>query len=836
MHVSQQAWFSKIIHPSRYLGDEINSIQKDPSAVDVSIALAFPDVYEIGMSHLGLKILYHILNLQDWLLAERIFAPWVDLGSVLKKKSIPLASLESGRPLSEFDIIGFSLQHELCYTNILYMLDLGNVPLLAKEREFMHPLVIAGGPACFNPEPVAALFDGIVIGDGEEGALSICQIVREWKLDGRNSRPELLKELAKINGIYIPSFFKVHYHTKGNIHHIESLKEGYESVEKAIVSDLNCYPFPSKQIVPFTELVHDRFTIEIARGCSRGCRFCQAGMIYRPVRERDPLEIVRIAERGLHETGFEDLSLLSLSSGDYSCILPLLKALMRKVAERHVAISFSSLRIDTAISLLMKEIKKVRKTSFTVAPEAGSQKLRDIINKGLTDDQILHSAKDIYEGGWNLIKLYFMIGLPSEEDSDLISIVELSKKISRLGPQGRKGHVLNVSISPFVPKSHTPFEWFPQLELEEGKRRINFIRERLQSRRVKVKWNNPEASWLEGIFSRGDRRLTKALLEAWQQGASFDSWSEHLNIDIWKKAFKKCNLDPNFYLLREREHDEILPWNHINSGISKEFLLSEWQKAMEGKKTPDCRQYCSDCGVCSDSNISPVLFDTWRPLEEKERLKPKQPNEGGKRYRLCFTKLEKTQYLSHLELIKVFIRAFRRAGMDLVYSSGYHPMPKVSFAVALPVGTESLNEIVDVQVRNIQNTSLTIKKLNKELPSGIRVLSMEEIGIKESPPRIKESYFHIQMNGYFNKEAVDRFLMLKSCLAVKKRRNGETTVDIRSQVKALHVLSNGELELIVRHGKGSELKPTEIVKKVFMLPDSQIQGIRVLKTKSLIIP
>ncbi|MBW2332774.1 MAG: DUF2344 domain-containing protein, partial [Deltaproteobacteria bacterium] len=446
---------------------------------------------------------------------------------------------------------------------------------------------------------------------------------------------------------------------------------------------------------------------------------------------------------------------------------------------------------------------------------------RDVINKGLTEDQILHSAKEIYEGGWNLIKLYFMIGLPSEEDSDLVSIIELSKKISRLGPQGRKGNVLNVSISPFVPKAHTPFAWLPQLELEEGKRRINFIRERLQSRRVKVKWNNPEASWLEGIFSRGDRRLTRVLLEAWQieawqNGAHFDSWSEHLNIDIWKEALKRCNLDPDFYILREREHDEVLPWEHIHSGISKEFLLSEWQKAMDGKTTPDCRQYCSNCGVCSDNDISPVLFDTWHPLEEKKGLKPKQPNEQGKTYRLCFTKLEKTKYLSQLELIKVFIRAFRRAGMDIVYSSGYHPMPKLS----------------DVQAKNIQNTSLTIRKINKELPSGIRVLSMEEIGIKETPPRIKESYFYIQMNGYFNKEAVDRFL---TCLAVKKRRNSEITVDIRSQVKALNVLSNSELELIVRYGKGPELKPAEIIKNVFTLHDSQIEGMRILKTKSIII-
>jgi len=832
MHISQQAWFSKIIHPSRYLGEEINSIQKESSAVEVSFALAFPDVYEIGMSHLGLKILYHILNSENWLLAERIFAPWVDLESEFKKRNIHLASLESGRPLSEFDIIGFSLQYELCYTNILTMLDLAGIPFLAKERGSMDPLVIAGGPVCFNPEPVATIFDVIVIGDGEEAALSICQTVRKWKLDRQKSRPELLKELSKVRGIYIPSFFKVHYNTKGKIHHLEPLTEGYTGVEKAIVSDLNCYPFPSKQIVPFTELVHDRFTIEIARGCSRGCRFCQAGMIYRPVRERDPFEIVRIAERGLNETGFEDLSLLSLSSGDYSCVVPLLRELMVRVADRHVAISFSSLRVDKVISLLLEEIKKVRKTSFTVAPEAGSQRLRDVINKGLTDDQILDATKGIYEGGWNLIKLYFMIGLPYEEDSDLISIVELSKRISRLGPQARKGHVLNVSISSFVPKAHTPFEWLPQLELEESKRRINLVRERLQSHRVKVKWNKPEASWLEGIFSRGDRRLTKVLVEAWQQGARFDSWSEYFNMDIWKEAFKKHRVDPDFYLLRERDHDEILPWEHINSGISKEFLLREWQKAIMREKTPDCREYCSDCGVCNESKISPVLFDTWHPLKEKVSLKSKQSNEQVKRYRLYFSKLEKAQYLSHLELIRLFIRAFRRAGIDLVYSGGYHPMPKVSFAVALPVGVKSLGEIIDVQVKNIQNTSLIIKQLNKELPPGIRVLFMEEIAIKEPPPRIKESYFHIQVNGTFNKDVVDRFLRLKTCLAVKKHKNDEKTVDIRSQVKALNLLSNGQLELVLRHGTGPGLKPAEIIKEIFNLPDSQIEGIRILKTKS----
>ncbi len=834
MHIYQQPWFSRIIHPSRYLGEEINSIYKDPSSVEICIALAFPDVYEIGMSHLGLKILYHILNSQDWLAAERVFAPWVDLGSELKKRNIPLTSLESGRSLSEFDVVGISVQHELCYTNILSMLGSAAIPLLSEQRGPMDPLIIAGGPACFNPEPVAKIFDAIVIGDGEKIALSICRAVREWKQDGKRSRFELLKELSKLRGIYIPSFFKVHYDKKGIIQSLEPLIDGYECIEKAIVPDLNRYPFPSNQIVPFTELVHDRFTIEIARGCSRGCRFCQAGMIYRPVRERDPLEILRVAEAGLNETGFEDLSLLSLSSGDYTCVLPLLRELMERFADRHVAVSFSSLRIDGMISLLMEEIKKVRKTSFTIAPEAGSQRLRDVINKGLTDDQILNTARQIYEGGWNLIKLYFMVGLPFELDMDLMSIVELSKKISKLAPKGRRGHVLNVSIASFVPKAHTPFAWIPQLELEESKRRINLIRKKLRDHKIRVKWNNPEASWLEGIFSRGDRRLTDVLVDAWQHGALFDSWSEHLNLDIWNKAFKRCRIDPDFYLLRERGHDEILPWGHIHSGVSKEFLLMEWKKAMEGEKTPDSKENCLSCGVCNEPNISPVLFDSRQPLKQKVAPTPKRAKDGIKRYRLEFTKLTKAQYLSHLELARLFIRAFRRAGVDLVYSGGFHPMPKVSFAIALPVGTESLAEILDIQVKDIQNTSQAIVRLNTELPSGIRVLSMQEVPTNAPPPRIKESYFHIKINGSFNKGNLDRFLRLNAYPVIRKRRNGDRTVDIRSQVKELNLLSKEEMELVLRHGIGPGMKPAGIIKEVFDLTDNQIEGMTILKTKCIL--
>jgi len=833
MHISQHTWFSRIKHPSRYLGGETHAIIKAPEDVEVSIALAFPDVYEIGMSHVGLKILYHILNSLNWLAAERVFAPWADLEQELRRRALPLSSLESRRPLSQFDLIGFSLQHELCYTNILTMLDLAGIPFLSEQRGSNEPLIIAGGPACFNPEPVATLFDAIVVGDGEEVAVHICKAVREWKQAGGKGKLELLEELATIRGVYIPSFFSVRYNTQGIVERIEGLRPGYRRVEKAVIPDLNSYPFPSRQIVPIAEPVHDRFTIEIARGCSRGCRFCQAGMIYRPVRERNPQEIVRIAEHGLQQTGFEDLSLLSLSSGDYSCVVPLVSELMERVANDRVAVSFSSLRADGIMSPLMEEIKRVRKTSFTIAPEAGSQRMRDVINKGLTEEQILRTAREIYAAGWSLIKLYFMIGLPMEQEDDIEALVELSKKIARLGPRGRRHNVLNVSVAAFVPKSHTPFQWLPQLELEEGKRRINSIRDRLHGKKVKVKWNKPEASWLEGIFSRGDRRLTDVLIDAWNQGARFDSWSEHLNLDTWRNAFERHGLDPDFYLLRQRDEGEVLPWEHISSGISKEFLLDEWLKAQRGEATQDCREQCSNCGVCEELSVSPVLFNGDTSLGKFFPSKSK--TEGRiRRFRIHFTKLKRGRYLSHLELMRLFIRAFRRAGINMVYSRGYHPMPRVSFATALPVGVESLDEVVDLSLYDSRNIRRTIDLVNRELPAGIRVLTIEEVFPKEHPPQVKESTFQVSVRGSVKEEDMIRFLRLSACPVVQKRGNMERTIDIRSQVKGLQLLSGNEIEMVVRHDGGPEMKPSEIIGEIFSLTDSQAEEIRVLKTKGML--
>jgi len=832
MHISQHTWFSKITRPSRYTGEETHAVAKDPADVDVFIALAFPDVYEIGMSHVGLKLLYHILNAKTWLSAERVFVPWVDLEHELKARKIPLSSLESERPLAEFDIVGFSLQHELCYTNILSILDLGGIPFLSEQRGSEEPLIIAGGPACFNPEPVAELFDAILVGDGEEAAVAICRAVREWKQTGGSDKTELLDKLAAIQGVYVPSFFSVCYSPQGTVNRIEALHPGYGRVEKAVIRDLNAFPFPSRQIVPLSEPVHDRFTIEIARGCSRGCRFCQAGMIYRPVRERSPQEILRIAQRGLQETGFEDLSLLSLSSGDYSCLVPLVRELMARAASHHVALSFSSLRADGIISPLMEEIKKVRKTSFTIAPEAGSQRLRDAINKGLTEEQILHAVGEIYGAGWNLIKLYFMIGLPGEQESDIEAIVKLSRKIAQLAPRRRGGNVLNVSVATFVPKSHTPFQWLPQLELERAKQKIDYIRERFHTKRVKVKWNKPEASWLEGIFSRGDRRLTKALIDAWGEGARFDSWSEHLNLDIWRKAFDRQGLNPDSYLYRQRDEREILPWEHIHSGVSKEFLLDEWRKAQRGETTPDCRERCSDCGVCKDLSVLPVLFNESAAMDTSSPAKGRM--EGRmRRFRIRFTKLKRERYLSHLELVRLFLRAFRRAGIPLVYSNGYHPMPKVSFATALPVGMESMDEVADLSLYD-RGKIQRLESINRELPPGVTVLSIEEVPPKERPPQVKESAFQVTVPGSVPQEDIFRFLALSAYPVTQKRRKGERTVDIRSQVKELRLVSDGEIEMVVRHDGGPSMKPSEIMENICSLSGSQSEGIRVLKTRSIL--
>ncbi|MBW1766411.1 MAG: TIGR03960 family B12-binding radical SAM protein [Deltaproteobacteria bacterium] len=834
MSILDQPWFSNIKRPSRYLGNEINLIKKDPAAIEVSIALAFPDIYEVGMSHLGLKILYHILNSHDWLAAERVFCPFEDLERELRDRRLPLTTLESDRPLSSFNIVGFSLQHELSLTNILNILDLSGIPFLSEKRDHSFPLIIAGGPACFNPEPVASLFDAIVIGDGEEAALEICRRVRERKPEKVKRKEDILTDIANIRGVYVPAFFEVHYKPEGTINTIEPLIAGYKEVKKAVVSDIDHYPFPTCQVVPFTELVHDRLTVEISRGCTRGCRFCQAGMIYRPVRERNPQSVIKNVETALRLTGFEELSLLSLSSGDYSCLGPLLKALMDRQSGDNIAISLPSLRIDSLDPAWLEQIRRVRKTGFTLAPEAGNDRLRKIINKALTDKNILDMAREIYGAGWNLIKLYFMIGLPGEEDRDLRDIIYLAKEISNFAGRKGKKAKLNISLSIFVPKSHTPFMWAPQVNLEEGRRRIQLIQNAFKNSRVRVKWNQPEMSWLEGIFSRGDRRLTKVLIEAWRMGARFDAWGEHFKMDIWKEAFKRSGLDPEFYLYRSRSTDEVPPWDHINSGVTKGYLKKEWKRALEGKITPDCRKKCLECGVCDHEKIDPILFENWVPPSIRCRQTSNHGSTIIKRYRITFSKTDIARYLGHLELVRLFIRAFKRAGLNLVYSKGYHPMPKLSFTTALPVGTESLHETADIELYETMPISSAREKIDRQLPTGIRINSLEDVTHKVKSPRLWESHFHITTNGLkMDLKDLQYFLQSDHFPVTKSGKKGNKIINARSLVKSMSLTPPHGLNLIITHTSGPELKPIDIIKAVFHLDDHHVKGIKILKTKQV---
>ncbi len=707
--------------PSRYIGQEINSIVKDHSSVQVKVALVFPDTYEVGMSHVGLRILYHLLNSQDWILAERLFSPWFDMEKELRSNKLPPVTLESRSPLQAFDVIGFSIQHELAITNILAILELSRIPFFSKERKQATPLIIAGGPACFNPEPFAEIFDAILIGDGEEALLELCKVIVEHKSQG-SSKDDLLKEVIKIKGFYVPRYFIPHYE-KDRFICVEPVIAGYEAVEKALVTDLDEFPIPIDQIVPYTQLVHDRLVLEISRGCGRGCRFCQAGMIYRPVRERNSGKVLKAALEGLKSTGYEEISLLSLSSGDYSCIEGLLKTLMDVKGREYVGISLPSLRIDSLSPSMVDQIKRVRKTGFTLAPETGSEELRKRINKDLSNQEILEISQMVFEAGWNLLKLYFMVGLPYEGVKDLKDtaalIKELGSRVRKVAFK-RKKVGINVNISCFVPKSHTPFMWEAQITEEEMGRRMALFDGLLKDRVINFKGNAYAHSWLEGVFSRGDRRLLEVAMEAFKSGARFDAWGDYLDLGIWRQAFKRLKIDPAQYHMKRHE-GELMPWSHLTCGVSEEFLRQERAKAEEGIPTLGCLSRCGRCGVCDFKGVKPrisenTILDTGS-IEYMEKREPIK-------YRVWFTKLKDMRYLGHLEMMRVILRAFRRAGLPLCYSSGFHPMPKVSFYEALPLGFESTCEVMDVELLERSEPKVLKKRLNDKLPKGIKVLKI----------------------------------------------------------------------------------------------------------------
>ena len=590
----------KVQKPGRYTGKEFNEIVKKEDASTVKIALTFPDLYEIGMSYLGFKILYEIINKEDDALAERVFSPAVDMEKLLRERQVPAFSLETYRPLNSFDIVGFTIQHELCYSNILNLIDLGQIPLRSEERKEDDPLVIAGGPGTFNAEPLSAFIDLFVIGEGEEIVGEIIEVYKRWK-GKKQSRAKLLEELAYIEGIYVPSHFEVSYFKDGRVKSVTPKKETYHSVvKKRIVSNFDQVPYPLFPIVPNIDVVHDRITLEIFRGCTRGCRFCQAGMIYRPVREKSVDTLIGLADEILAHTGYEEISLSSLSSSDYSEIKSLITKLVDRFEEKGVGVSLPSLRIDSFSVALAQQVQRVRKTGITLAPEVGTQRLRDVINKNVLEEDLYSSIRAAFEGGWRKIKLYFMIGLPTETEEDVEGIVRLVSKVNHMGREitGRKVNI-NISVSAFVPKPHTPFQWEAQEEREALSKKIRYLKNRLNWRNVSFSYPDIDRSYLEAVFARGDRRLGEVLERAHYLGCKFDAWREQFNFEAWRQAFSESGLNMEYYTNRARQEDEVLPWDHISCGVKKEYLLEEKKKALIGETTSDCRfEDCTECGVC----------------------------------------------------------------------------------------------------------------------------------------------------------------------------------------------------------------------------------------------
>ena len=587
--------------PGRYVGGEINSVVKDINDIDVRFAFCFPDTYEVGMSHLGIKILYSIMNEKPYIWCERVVTPWSDMEEKLRENNIPLYALESGDPITNFDFIGFTLQYELSYTNVLNMLDLANIPLRSRDRKGLNQIVVAGGPCTCNPEPISEFIDLFFIGEGEEVDLEVIELYRKHKRLG-STRDEFLNEAANIEGVYVPKFYDVKYKEDGTIKSFKPNRNVPKTIRKRVMMDMNKSFYPDKFIVPLIEIVHDRTVAEILRGCIRGCRFCQAGFIYRPTREKKPDVINMQCKSICDSTGYDEISLSSLSSSDYTRINELLDILTEWTEKENVSVSLPSMRVDAFSDELVKKLKTVRRSGLTFAPEAGTQRLRDVINKNVTEEELINTCNKAFGGGWSTVKLYFMIGLPTETLDDVKGIADLGKTVVDTyysNPNRQKGKAVKVTLSAssFVPKPFTPFQWEAQDTIDVFHKKQEHLRNSIESKKINFNWHDADTSFLEGVFARGDRRLCDVLEEAFRSGCKFDGWNNCFDIVKWMRAFEKCSLDPSFYANRKRLFDEILPWDHIDYGIKKEFFISECKKAYENQTTPNCREKCSACGA-----------------------------------------------------------------------------------------------------------------------------------------------------------------------------------------------------------------------------------------------
>lgn len=824
---------ANVLQPTRYSGNEINTIKKDWARVDVTFALVFPDLYEIGTSHFGLQILYSILNREETIAAERFFAPAPDMAAYLKDREIPSLSMESQQPLNRFDIIGISLLYELNFTNILTLFELSGIPFYADQREEAFPLIIGGGPCAFNPEPLADFFDAFVVGDGEETAVEISRTVAEFKTQGDGKKKSLLKAISEIDGVYIPSFYKATWDEKG-IQHLTPEFEDYQTVKRAFLPELSIETFPESPIVPFGKPVHDRLRLEIARGCSRGCRFCQAGMIYRPVRERPLEDLCQIAKTSLAATGYSDISLLSLSTGDYSSLSPLMSQLMDLNQGHCTSISLPSVRAEKLTPELMNIIKKARKTGFTIAPEAGSQRLRDIINKNLTEESIRATVENALDLGWKNIKLYFMIGIPFETMDDIEAICRLSSDLASAYAKGSKN--IHASCTGFIPKAHTPFERVSQISLNETREKIEYLKTHLTHKKVKLKWQDPHMSQIEGVWARGDRKLAPLLVTAYRNGCRLDGWSDYFDYDKWQAAFDQTGIDPEFYTTRKRTADESLPWDRIDSGVSKRFLQKEYEKAQSCALTQDCREHdCTGCGVCDFDQIQPVInppvavtTQTAESGTETGRL----PDEAFKKFELTYSKLDDARFFGHLEMATIIRRAFRRAGLSVKYSHGFNPSMRMSFDNALPVGMESESEILFIYLEKDLDPQFILEQVNAQLPEGLDITRCRPFK-KTAQDASEKARYHIQYAaGLLDQSKIDGLMGLKELILEDKSKKGKIRkTDLRQAVETIRLEDDQVLFMELKKINQRTIRPGDILNLGFGLTPDQIQTIRIRKLK-----
>ena len=823
----------RVLKPARYTGGEFNAVIKDHCNVDCKFALALPDVYEVGMSNLGLAILYGILNNRRDTACERVYAPWTDMEDEMRRLDIPLFTLETKTAVKDFDFLGFSLQYEMIFTNVLNMLDLAGISIKSADRGDDEPFVVGGGPCVYNVEPMADFFDFFVIGEGEEVLGEVVDSFIRWKIEGRiGGRRGFLERLLNIDGIYVPSYYEPIY-SNGDFIGLNKLHPNAKGIiYKRVVKNMDKVPSVERPIVPYLDIVHNRIMLELFRGCSRGCRFCQAGICYRPARERSENNLRNMARQLVDATGYDEISLTSLSSADYSCLQHLVDDLIEDFKDEKVSFSLPSLRIDSFSIELAHKLQQVRKSGLTFAPEAGTQRLRDVINKGVTEENLLTACAAAFKKGWKTVKLYFMMGLPTETDEDIIGIANLAKKVVDLYTQvkGKRGVKVTVSVSCFVPKPFTPFQWFPQIPIEEFERRQQLLKEHIRDKAIVFNYHNAKLSILEGVIARGDRRLSEVIYTAWKNGAKFDGWSDLFKFDIWMAAFVTCNINSKYYNERKRDFYDALPWDHTSPAVRKNFLIDEWNKALAEQLTQDCRRtHCTGCGICQQISVGVIdhaaqvgiMSNEQGTRQELSNVSLEPCHLTLYKYRAQIRKGPEIAVLSHLDYVDLYARALLRSKLPIAYSEGFNPHIKMSFATALAVGVTSDAEYMDFQLTQNLSAEEVIKRLNEQLPKGAEALHMKKLTGKVQALMATADMSSYEVRIPYSGSLSDALIAIQSFneaeeinytrITPKKTRDIEIKQYIANPLEAQMKDSNLIINVDIRITLTGSIKPSEVV-------------------------